>query len=261
MNETTITDASVAATIDVTSPQAPDESPYLLHARMDIVAVLRDVARSRTLVTVHFGTGHEALLTPLLGVDGNAEELVFDCSGSEAMNRSVLQARKLLFYGLHDKVRIRFNTGSARQTLWEGRDSFAVKLPESMLRLQRRELYRVPAPITRPVRCVIPVEAADRTRHIETRLHDISQGGVALVAQPNDYPFEAGMKFPNCRIVLPDAGNAVVMLEVVHVKEEKLLNEKSILKIGCKYVRPSMAALALIQKQMMRLERELKAKQ
>jgi hypothetical protein len=60
--------------------------------------------------------------------------------------------------------------------------------------------------------------------------------------------------------VLPDAGNAVVMLEVVHVKEEKLLNDKTALKIGCKYVRPSMAALALVQKQMMRLERELKAK-
>lgn len=245
---------------DVTAPPAPDESPYLLHARMDIVAVLRDVARARTLVTVHFGAGHEALLTPLLGVETSTGELLFDCSGSETMNGSVRQARKLLFYGLHDKVRIRFNTGAARQIKWEGRDSFAVKLPESLLRLQRRELYRVTAPVTRPIRCVIPVEENDRTRSVETRLHDISQGGVALIARVGDYAFEPGMKFPNCRIVLPDAGNAVVMLEIVHVKEEKLLNDKSVLKIGCKYVRPSMAALALVQKQMMRLERELKAK-
>jgi c-di-GMP-binding flagellar brake protein YcgR len=246
--------------VDVTAPQTQDESPYVLHARMDIVAVLRDVARARALVTVHFGTGHEALLTPLLGVNLAAGELLFDCSGSETMNAAVVQARKLLFYGLHDKVRIRFNTGPARQITWEDRDSFAVKLPDSLLRLQRRELYRVSAPITRPIRCVVPVEVNERTRHIETRLHDISQGGVALIAQVGDYPFEPGMKFPNCRIVLPDAGNAVVMLEVVHVREEKLLNDKTALKIGCKYVRPSMAALALVQKQMMRLERELKAR-
>jgi c-di-GMP-binding flagellar brake protein YcgR len=259
MSETTISDEPETI-VDVTAPPTQDESPFLLHARMDIVSVLRDVARARTLVTVHFGTSREALLTPLLGVDTDAGELLFDCSGSEAMNASVRQMHKLLFYGLHDKVRIRFNTGAARQIKWEGRDSFAVKLPDSLLRLQRRELYRVPAPVTRPIRCVIPVEVNDRTRHIETRLHDISQGGVALVSQVGDYPFEPGMKFPNCRIVLPDAGNAVVMLEVVHVKEEKLLNDKTALKIGCKYVRPSMAALALVQKQMMRLERELKAK-
>lgn len=244
----------------VTAPPTDDESPYLLHARMDIVAVLRDVARSRSLVTVHFGSGQEALLTPLLGADAAANELVFDCSGSEAMNESVLNARKLLYYGLHDKVRIRFNTGPARRMLWQNRNAFATTLPESLLRLQRRELYRVPAPVTRPIRCVIPVEEKDRMRHVETRLHDISQGGVALVAQPSDIKVELGMSFPNCRIVLPDAGNAVVMLEVVHVREEKLLNDKTALRIGCKFVRPSMAALSLIQKQMMKLERELKAK-
>lgn len=244
----------------MTAPPAEDESPYLLHARMDIAAVLRDVARARSLVTVHFGSGQEALLTPLLGVDTTANELVFDCSGSEAMNQSVLNARKLVYYGLHDKVRIRFNTGPARSMQWQNRNAFVVALPDSMLRLQRRELYRVPAPVTRPIRCVIPVEVKDRMRHVETRLHDISQGGVALVAQPNDIKLEPGMSFPNCRIVLPDAGNAVVMLEVVHVKEDKLLNDKAVLRAGCKFVRPSMSALSLIQKQMMKLERELKAK-
>jgi c-di-GMP-binding flagellar brake protein YcgR len=242
--------------IDVTAPPTEDESPYLLNARVDIMAVLRDIARSRSLVTVHFGADREALLTPLLGVEG--DELLFDCSGAEAMNQSVLQARKLLFYGLHDKVRIRFDTAAARRSKWQSRDAFAVPLPASMLRLQRRELYRVPAPVTRPIRCVVPVE---ERRQIEARLHDISQGGVALILQPGELQVETGMSFPNCRIVLPDAGNAVVTLEVVHVKEMTLLNDKTVLRIGCKYVRPSMAALSLIQKQMMKLERELKAKQ
>lgn len=243
-----------------TAPPDEDESPYLLHARMDIVSVLRDVARGRSLVTVHYGSSHEALLTPLLGVDTAAGQFFFDCSGSEPMNQAVLGARKLLYYGLHDKIRIRFNTGPARIVDWQNRRSFAVKLPDALLRLQRRELYRVPAPVTRPVRCVIPIEDDGRVRHVETRLHDISQGGVALVAQPGDIDIAPGMSFPNCRIVLPDAGNAVVMLQVVHVREEKLLNDKIVLRIGCKYVRPSMAALALVQKQMMKLERELKAR-
>jgi len=245
----------------LTAPQAEDESPFWLHSRMDIVAVLRDIVRTRTLSNVNFGSGSEALLTPLLAVDTEAEELLFDCSGSETINRGVLQARKLLFYCLHDKIKVRFTTKLARVVQWQNRDAFAVRLPESMLRLQRRELYRVPAPISRPIRCVIPVQKDDRTHHVETRLHDISQGGVALIVQPGDLQAEVGMSFPNCRIVLPDAGNAVVMLEIVHAREMTLLNDKTVLRIGCKFVRPSMAALALIQRQMMKLERELKAKQ
>lgn len=244
----------------VAAPLTEDESPYVLHARMDIVAVLRDVARTRTLVTVHFGSSQEALLTPLLGVDTETRTLVFDCSGSEAMNQSVLKARTLLYYGLHDKVRIRFKTDPARVIQWQNRSAFAAPLPDSMLRLQRRELYRVQAPVTRPIRCVIPVEEQGRMRHVETRLHDISQGGVALIANPGEIDAEPGMGFPNCRIVLPDAGNAVVMLEIVHLREQKLLNDKTVLRIGCNFVRPSMAALALIQKQMMKLQRELTAR-
>lgn len=244
----------------LTAPPAEDESPFLLHARMDIVSVLRDVARSRSLVTVHFGSGQEALLTPLLGVDPAAGELIFDCSGSEPMNQSVLKAGKLVYYGLQDRIRIRFNTGPARLMQWQNRNAFAAGLPDSLLRLQRRELYRVPAPVTRPIRCVIPVEEKERTRQVETRLQDISQGGVAIVAQPGELQVETGTRFPNCRIVLPDAGNAVVTLEIVHIKTETLLNDKAVLRLGCRFVHPSMAALSLVQKQMMKLERELKAK-
>lgn len=244
----------------VTAPPADDESPYLLHTRMDIVSVLRDVTRARTLVTVHFGSRQEALLTPLLEVDVATGELIFDCSSSESMNQAVLHARKLLYFGMQDRIRIRFDTGPARLVQWQNRKAFAVTLPDSLLRLQRRELYRVPTLVTRPIRCVIPVEETEQLRHVETRLHDISQGGIAIVAQPNEFQVEMGMRFPNCRIVLPDAGNAVVMLEIVHVTTETLLNDKAALRIGCTFVRPSMAALSLIQKQMMKLERELKTK-
>jgi flagellar brake protein len=246
---------------NLTAPQAEDESPYWLHSRIEILAVLRDIARSRTLANVNFGSGAEALVTPLLGVDIAAGELLFDCSGSERINRGILQAEKLLFYCMHDKIKIRFSTPAARVVQSQNRESFAACLPESMLRLQRRELYRIPAPISRPIRCTVPVQKDNKIQYVETRLHDISQGGVALIARPGELHVEPGMSFPDCRIALPDAGNAVVMLETVHVRDMPLLNGKTAVRIACKYVRPSTTALALIQRQMMKLERELKAKQ
>src|SRR5688572_25171512 len=102
-----------------TAAEAGDESPYLLHARIDIAAVLRDIARTRGLASVHFG-GQETLLTPLLVVDPSAGEIVFDRSGSERLNQALLRASKLLFVSSHDKVKVRFSTGPARLVQHEG---------------------------------------------------------------------------------------------------------------------------------------------
>jgi c-di-GMP-binding flagellar brake protein YcgR len=237
-----------------------DESPFLLHARVDIAAVLRDIVRTRGLASVHFGAAQETLLTPLLRVEPAAGEIVFDRSGSDRLNQLLLRASRLLFVSSHDKVKVRFSTGPARVAQHEGYDAFAVRMPESMLRLQRREFYRVLTPVAKPVRCVIPVDTGKGVRNIETRLHDISQGGIAVIAQPADLPAEIGACYPNCRIVLPEAGNVVVTLRIVNMSAMTLLNGKQMLRAGCQFVRPSMSALALIQRYMMRLERDKKSR-
>ncbi len=235
----------------------PDEdAAFLLHSRMDIIALLRAIARSRTLVHVHVGGGHDSLLTPLIAVDAEGGAILIDASGSDKLNRNLLRAERLLFYTSLDKVQIRFTTTPARQVKHEGREVFCVRLPETMLRLQRRECFRVLAPVTRPIQCVVPLEQPHGIRYVETRVHDISQGGVSLIARRDELPAEAGKRYPNCRIVLPDTGAAVVTLEAVFACDVEMLNDRTLGRIGCKYVRPSMPALSLIQRHMMKLERE-----
>jgi len=244
---------------DPADASAGDESPYLLHSRIEIVAVLRDIVRARGLASVHCG-GQDTLLTPLLCVDAAAGELVFDCSGSERLNEALLRASKLLFVSSHDKVKIRFTTGPATLAWHEGRPALAVRVPDSMLRLQRREFYRVLVPVARAVRCVIPVPRAAGVENVEARLHDISQGGVAVILQPGELPAEIGAVYPNCRIVLPEAGNVLVALQVANLHTVTLLNGKHNARIGCRFVNPGMAALALIQRYMMKLERSRKSR-
>jgi c-di-GMP-binding flagellar brake protein YcgR len=243
----------------VEADSAGDESPYLLHSQLDIAAVLRDIVRTRALASVHCG-GQDTLVTTLLCVDPAGGELVFDCSGSERLNQALLRASRLLFFSAHDKVKVRFTTGPASVVQYEGRAAFTVSMPESMLRLQRREFYRVLAPVARPVRCVIPVQRDSRLHSVETRLHDISQGGVAVIAQPGELPAEIGTVYGDCRIVLPDAGNVIVALQTANTHTVTLLNGKQNVRIGCRFVRPSMSALALIQRYMMRLERSRKSR-
>jgi c-di-GMP-binding flagellar brake protein YcgR len=236
-----------------------DDSPYVLHSQVDIAAVLRDVARTRGLATVHIGAANDTLLTPLLKVDPAAGEIVFDCSGSERINAALLRAAKLMFVSSHDKVKIRFTTGPAQAIAHEGGKAFRVRMPDSMLRLQRREFFRVLAPVARPVRCSVPVEDENGAREVEARLHDISQGGVALIAAPGELPRTIGARYERCRILLPD-GALVVTLQTTNLGEMQLLNGKSMLRIGCQFVRPTMAALAQVQRYIMRLQSEKKSR-
>jgi c-di-GMP-binding flagellar brake protein YcgR len=258
-----MSELSAEPTTIATPPPAgimSDESQYLLHARIDIAAVLRDIVRARSLASVHFGSDDETLLTPLLAVSAAAGEVTFDCSGSAKLNEGILRAHKLLFFCAHDKVKVRFSTGPAQLAEHQGRQAFTVQFPASMLRLQRREYYRVLTPVTRPVRCVIPVDEQDGIRYAETRLHDISQGGVALIADPGELPAKVGARYLNCRIVLPQAGNVVVTLETAYMLDVTLLNGKAVTRAGCQFIRPSLSALSLVQRYMMKLERENKAR-
>lgn len=247
-----------AASSSAAAAAGADETPYLLHSRVDIAYVLRDIVRTRSFASVHSGAGQQTLLTPLLAVDGSAGAIVFDRSDDDAVNRNILRAHKLLFFSSQDKVKVRFSTGAARTVEHAGGMAFAVAFPESMLRLQRREDYRALAPVARPVKCVLPIDEQDGMRYAEARVHDISQGGVSLIAPPGALPAAPGARYPNCRIVLPDTGNVIVTLETSYMLEMTLLNARSAVKIGCGFVRPSPSALALVQRYMARLERENK---
>lgn len=238
-----------------------DESSFTLHSRLEIAHILRDLVRTGALTTVHFGDSRETLLTALLAADSTTDEITFDCSGSAPLNEKLLKAGTLQFQSSQDKIKIRFSTPPARMVQTDGRNAFAVPFPQSLLRLQRREFYRALTPVTRAAKCIIPVANDGRDGYVETRLYDIGLGGVALIGQPGEIATDKGVVYANCRIVLPEVGNVVATLEICNKLDMTLLNGKSMLRVGCKFVNPSMAALSLVQRYIMVLERERRAKE
>jgi len=252
--------ADSVAPADAPNAEA-DELSFTLHSRLEIAHILRDLVRTRALTTVHFGDSRETLLTALLAIDSTAGEITFDCSGSEPLNHKLLKADTLRFQSSQDKIKIRFSTPAARIVQTDGRNAFAVPFPQSMLRLQRREFYRALAPVTRAANCIVPVANEGRNGYVETRLHDIGLGGIALITQPGEIATNRGVVYANCRIVLPEVGNIVATLEVCNKLEITLLNGKSMLRVGCHFVKPSMAATSLVQRYIMALQRDRRAKE
>lgn len=233
-------------------------SEYLLHSPREILAVLRQVVAQGDLVTIYFNSGKDFLLTTLLAV--NDRELLLDRGSSEEMNRRALETGKIFCITRHDKVKLQFILTGVRETQHEGRSVFSAALPETLLRLQRREYFRLRTPITRPLPCDIPVVMSDGSVQIYPHdVIDISIGGLSL--QVDQVPFVPDQEWPDCTLDLPQIGVINTTLRIVNIYETTLRNGQPSLRAGCQFVDLPVTSQNLIQRYIVRIERERKARE
>ena len=242
--------------------QADDFDKYLLHSKKEILFLLRALRDKGSLITVYFNQGNDFLLTTLLAISPDGDAILFDPGSNAEMNRKALASDKLIFITTHDKVKIQFTVQRLESAEYEGRPAFRSSLPDRLLRLQRREYYRLTAPIAHPLKCLIPVNLADGSRTtVETTVFDISGGGLAVMAPPEGIEFETDHLFEDCRIDLPDVGTVTATLRVRNVFEFTLRNGTRVKRSGCQFEDLPGHMLTLIQRYIIRVERERKARE
>lgn len=243
-------------------------SEYLLHDAREILAVLRQVVDHGDLVTIYFNHGKDFFLTTLLAISESG--LFIDRGRDEIMNRRAREADRIFCVTRHDKVKLQFILTGIREERYENSTVFTAALPATLLRLQRREAFRLRTPIMRPLLCNVPTpsvgsddEQADAsTEHQTDHLHvviDISVGGISL--QLADLPLVRGQILPNCVIDLPETGVVTATLEVLNLYETTLKSGMPSQRAGCRFVDLPGSSQNLIQRYIVRTERERKARE
>ncbi len=242
--------------------QADDYGKYLLHSKKEILFILRAMREKGSLLTVYFNQGNDFLLTSLLAVTADGAGMLLDPGSNAESNRKALASDKLTFIASHEKVKIQFTVKRIVRTEYQGREAFRAAVPDELLRLQRREFYRLTTPIAHPLRCVIPVKLADGSKSIiESTVIDLSGGGLAVIAPPEGVEFETDHLFENCRIDLPDVGTVTATLRVRSLFEFTLRSGAKSKRAGCQFVDLPGHMLTLIQRYIIRVERERKARE
>ena len=187
------------------TPPVTELDRYSVVSRFERIAILRGLIEKRAMVTLSFGDESRFVLTTLLAINPEYEELVFEtprASGNGAAAPDPLAADIVETTGDSelDSVKVRFLSGRAERTTWQGQAAFRLRLPERMWRLQRREGFRIDGPVAYPVvcRCLLP----DAIAHTHLRVTDISIGGVSLAIEaPLRLP-QAGEQIRECHIEL-----------------------------------------------------------
>jgi len=243
--------------------QAADYSQFLLYSKSEILAVLRALIHKGVMITVHFDHGESFLLTSMLGMAADNRKFILDVGSNEEMNRKALLADKLIFTTIVDKVKVQFRLSKLSLTQSEGRPAFVGSVPETVLRLQRREYFRLATPIAKPLLLAATVRREDGSAFtVNVPLLDISGGGVGLLAEPDQAQFfHRGDTLHDCKLQLPDEGLLVATLGVCTLIETTTRTGSPFVHVGCEYIGLPTQRMIMVQRYITRVERERKARE
>jgi c-di-GMP-binding flagellar brake protein YcgR len=158
----------------------------------------------------------------------------------------------------------------AQATLHDGKPALRVGLPPEVLRLQRRDFFRVTSPSGKPAMCLVPyVEGADgaegvghdegasergATTYEKLALFDIGIGGLAVMDYPDKFALAQGMTIEGCYLDLPGIGQVIVSLKVRHL--DQVPRSERARRVGCEFVNLAPQARMMLQRYVNMLEAE-----
>ncbi|MBN8761479.1 MAG: flagellar brake protein [Thiobacillus sp. 65-69] len=221
-------------------PESVDrESPmarYALHARSEILFLLRTIQQRKVLVNLDLPASRQIVVTSIIDMNVAKNMLILDVARGDALNRELLSGKGAEFISQLDGVAISFQTGPVALCTHDNLPALCITIPKTLIRLQRREHFRVALPIARPVRCIVPAQSADDAEPITTHVIDIGCGGVALADISGRLGTQAGRVLTHCRLLLPDLDPVEVTLEIRNSAQIRLANGAFQTRLGCRFV-------------------------
>lgn len=233
---------------------------YEVQSRREIVALLRQIGEKKQLIRMKIKGEADVCVTSILEVDPDSGLFILDRSINREQNQRIVHAGQVMCETYLDKIRILFRAGGLQELEFDGAVALAAQIPDSLIRLQRREFYRMPTPVSNPVPAIVPLPIDLGGGNASFPLADISCGGVALLDSKMTLNSTIGQTFTGCRIELPEIGTVTTSLQVRNALDVTMLNNKTSRRIGCMFVDISRANMAAVQRYITRLERERNAR-
>ena len=230
-----------------------DDNQFRIGSPTEIASELRGAMAQRALLSIRYRNGRDCTLTTVLDVDSAAGTVTLDACQNPLDRNKVLAAHALTLETEVHRIRIRFNSGRAAPVDFEGQPAMQIALPESLVRIQRREAYRIDTPVNEAVNCRFPHPDL-KHREIVLRVADLSVKGMGIAADLGLWPAEEGSVIKDCRIDLPETGVVNCDALVVRVFEPPR-GSKHRLWVGCQFLQLPGNAGTLLQRYILRLER------
>jgi len=229
---------------------------YLVRNPRSIVQFMTALAEKRCLLSV-FLPGGLSFVSAVLSVADDGSWLILDRSPDETLNDRASRAETLTCVTRLEGIRMQFHLDGAERFPYDGFDALRATMPEVLLRLQRRECYRLTVPLHNPVSCRITLKTpTGEPRTTELRVLDISAGGLAIGVQPEQLELHPGATFENCQLVMPEIEPAAVKLKL---RNQFVLESRSgakSIRAGCEFIDLPARVATNVQRYIFKVERD-----
>jgi c-di-GMP-binding flagellar brake protein YcgR len=230
------------------------DNPFMVGSRLEITHILHAIMREAALITVTLNAS-DFFLTSIMAIDESTDSMFLERGRSGPRLSSALKTRRLPCSTTLDKIKIRFTCEGIEATDYAGNDAYRIALPAEMLRIQRREYYRMPAPLIAPVKCRISNDENTADAGVELNLCDISCGGIAVQSPPALFTPDLGDCYL-CTILLPGTPGLHVTIQARNAFMIALPNGKITQRSGFAFVNPPENISASVQRYILNLERQ-----
>lgn len=234
---------------------------FVLSGRRQIRQLLQEIIDHHALIGGHFGNGG-SFLTALLELSDDEDTITLDASPDAATHRRVLSAPKLVCVTQLDRIRIQFVLRDLEEGREDGRTVIYAPVPDEILRLQRRDAFRLAVPLSHAATCVIRTKGvAEPTVEVVGRLLDISVGGIALQVPTDIVEFVIGSQLETCQLRLPNLDPIPLQLRVCNISRQEQRSGAQMLRIGLSFADLPRSAENAIQRYIFNTERERNARE
>jgi c-di-GMP-binding flagellar brake protein YcgR len=237
---------------------SPEEEQFLVHNIKEIIQILTDLLQRKTMIKVLFNLGSDECLTTIIDVNEANNAVYLDIGLDDAFN-SRLHLSQYVTFVRDDGVKIKWISEQASIVHMNDGKAIKITLPDKVVRMQRRDFFRVPTPILNPVPCQIPISnevSSSSENMLELTLVDVSLGGIGVITYDPLHPAVVeGASFDGCKIIFPDLGMAHLTLQVKNVIPVPMKSGTIKYRIGMQYIEPSRGSENLIHHYTFNLER------
>jgi len=235
------------------------DNPFMVSSALEITQILHAIMRDGSLITVTIDA-NDFFLTSLLAIDEAENCMYLERSRTRPRLSSTLQGRMLSYNTTLEKVQIRFSSEGIETAEYDGEEAYKVPLPTEMLRMQRREFYRVSTPKANPVKCRLSAGKNAVDGAVELNICDISCGGIAVQSPPALFTPELGAYY-ECVVLLPGTPGLHIKVQARNAFMMTMLNGKIAQRCGFAFVNPSESMVATVQRYILNLERQQRARE
>jgi c-di-GMP-binding flagellar brake protein YcgR len=236
-----------------------EENKYVVNYHMQVVALLSAMYFKKSPLLMSIPGSSNTSLTIMLDINEDTGSVILDIMSNDPTTDRILRNGAVTIEGVLDSIKIRFVSNRVESCEYKGSPAVKIEIPKTLLRMQRRDFFRVPIPFVHPVICEIPAAPETNDEKLMLAINNISLGGLVLMDSQLKIGKSIGSGYKDCSITLP--GLNVITSDIIVRNRQTFMQSNGLLAalVGLEFKNLSRRSINALQAYINTIELDLRS--